>query len=455
MRAAATAFVHPGLLVSSSDLSRASRHIAAGDNPWAASWADLISITYSQPDYVSQAVHELDRDTDGQYLWQDAAAAFNLALRWKIEGNATYAAASARILTSWAKTLTALIGGDDAYLSAGLQGYELANAAELLRDYTPFADSDDFTSVKKMLEDIFLASNIFFLDHLDGSEHNVLHFYANWELAQVASVMAIGVLTDNHTTWDFGVNYFKNGSGNGCVNNAVYAIVEEPGTTNGTLLGQGQEAGRDQGHSAMDVQLLAAIGKQAWTQGVDLYGYNHSRILLGTEYFARYNLGYDVPFVPYDNGIVSQTVISSASRGAIRPTWELLYSHYVQIKGVSAPWTTQYLNKSLTFFGGAFEGGAGSWGEGSGHYDGLGWGSLLYHMDAEDLAVVLASNGTASATASISAVDASVSAGSVNAAASVSTGAAVVNNNTSFASLATTVIVRLTTTVCPCATASL
>jgi hypothetical protein len=27
-------------------------------------------------------------------------------------------------------------GGDDKYLTAGLQGYELANAAELLRDYS-------------------------------------------------------------------------------------------------------------------------------------------------------------------------------------------------------------------------------------------------------------------------------------------------------------------------------
>lgn len=34
---------------------------------------------------------------------------------------------------------------------------------------------------------------------------------------------------------------------------------------------------------------------------------------------------------------------------------------------------------------GGFEGGAGSWGEGSGHYDGLGWGSLLYHLDAADV----------------------------------------------------------------------
>lgn len=102
------------------------------------------------------------------------------------------------------------------------------------------------------------------------------------------------------------------------------------------------------------------------------------------EYFARYNLGNDVPFELYTNGIVSFDVISEASRGAVRPAWELLYSHYVNIKGLDAPWTKAYLNHSLEFFGG-FEGGAGSWGEGSGHYDGLGWGSLLHHLDESDI----------------------------------------------------------------------
>jgi len=70
----------------------------------------------------------------------------------------------------------------------------------------------------------------------------------------------------------------------------------------------------------------------------------------------------------------------------------------VQVKGLEAPWTTAYLNKTLEYFGG-FEGGAGSWGEGSGHYDGLGWGSLLYHLDASDVRA-LKSSAVASITSS-------------------------------------------------------
>ncbi|KAF5670131.1 GPI anchored [Fusarium circinatum] len=375
------AFTHPGLLVTDTDITRIKTKLVEKKEPWTASWNKLTSIPFSSADYKNNAVKEVNRGQNGEVLWHDAAAAFNLALRWKVSGEDQYAETASEILVAWADTLEILSGGDDAYLTAGLQGYELANAAELLRDYQPFA-KNGLSKVIDMFNKIFLPMNLDFLNHVLGSEHNVKHFFANWEQCNIASAMAIAVLTDNQTTWDFAVDYFKHGEGNGAINNGISNIVEEPGT--GKAIGQGQESGRDQGHSAMNFQVLGAIGQQAWNQDEDLFAYNNSRILLGAEYFARYNLGNDVPFEPYTNGIVSFDVISEASRGAVRPAWELLYSHYVNIKGLDAPWTKAYLNNSLEFFGG-FEGGAGSWGEGSGHYDGLGWGSLLHHLDESDI----------------------------------------------------------------------
>lgn len=277
-------FTHPGLLVSGTDLVRLQQKVDAQLDPWTSCWDRLTKMASANVPYKPQAVSSVDRDKVGStggnayLLWQDAAAAFALALRWKVEGNTSYADAAANILTSWAETLTSIGSNDDQYLVAGLQGHELANAGELLRDYAPFREKglDKFNA---MMVDVFLAKNIYFLEHRDGSEHNVKHFFANWELSQVASAMAIGVLTDNQTTWDFAVDYFKTGTGNGAINNAVTNIVEEPGT--GNPLGQGQEEGRDQGHSALDFALLGVIGQQAWNQGEDLFAYNDSRILLG------------------------------------------------------------------------------------------------------------------------------------------------------------------------------
>ncbi|KAB8294911.1 hypothetical protein EYC80_006869 [Monilinia laxa] len=398
-----SAFVHPGLLVSDTDITRIKAKLALKLDPWQSSWDKLTSIPYAQSTYKNNAVSRVYRGTatveteNAERLWHDAAAAFNLGLRWKIEGDAQYAKAAAAILNAWGEKLEILDKDDDQYLTAGFQGYELANAAELIRDFTPFA-KDGLTKFNAMFERLILSKNIFFLEHRAGSEHNVKHFFANWELGNMASVMAFGVLTDNSTLFDFAVDYFKTGSGNGGINNCISNLVKEPGT--GNLLGQPQESGRDQGHTGLDFQMLGVIAQQAWNQGEDLYGFNDSKILKGAEYYARYNLGNDVPFEPYTNGIVSYDKISAASRGAHRPTWELLYAHYAQIKGVDAPWTEEYKNYTVKAMGG-FEGGAGSWGEGSGHYDGLGWGSLLYHLDEDDVAVasnVSTSNSTSPTT---------------------------------------------------------
>lgn len=81
--------------------------------------------------------------------------------------------------------------------------------------------------------------------------------------------MAIGVLTDNQTMYDWGRDYFLYGDGRGAINNFIYKNYTEDGT--GKILSQGQEAGRDQGHATLDLALLGAIMQQGYNQGDDLY----------------------------------------------------------------------------------------------------------------------------------------------------------------------------------------
>lgn len=106
---------------------------------------------------------------------------------------------------------------------------------------------------------------------------------------------------------------------------------------------------------------------------------NHCSI----EYAAKYNLGCDVPYTTYTNTDidVSQTVISSSYRGTIRPMGELLYAHYSSLKGLNASWTGEYRDLVVTNSSGA-EGGGGDYGPNSGGYDQLGYGTLLYRLEA-------------------------------------------------------------------------
>jgi hypothetical protein len=84
---------------------------------------------------------------------------------------------------------------------------------------------------------------------------------------------------------------------------------------------------------------------------------------------------YTVPYVTYSNVDVTQTAFSTASQGTIRPCWALVYNHYVNRKGLAAPWSKQFALKIQP------EGGGGNYGPNSGGYDQLGYGTLTCTRD--------------------------------------------------------------------------
>jgi hypothetical protein len=119
---------------------------------------------------------------------------------------------------------------------------------------------------------------------------------------------------------------------------------------------------------------MGAICQMAWNQGDDLFGLDDNRFLKGCEYVAKYNVArLEVSYTAYTNCEgVSNPVISSGSRGTVRPMWELVYNHYVKLKGLKAQWVTMAARSVRP------EGGGGDYGPNSGGYDQLGFGTLLY-----------------------------------------------------------------------------
>lgn len=75
------------------------------------------------------------------------------------------------------------------------------------------------------------------------------------------------------------MTYFKTGAGMGALTNAIWYTHIEEGS--GKHLGQGQEAGRDQGHATLDFALLGVLAQQAYNQGEDLFALNDNLILAG------------------------------------------------------------------------------------------------------------------------------------------------------------------------------
>ncbi|RSM14750.1 hypothetical protein CDV31_005332 [Fusarium ambrosium] len=376
---ASSTFAHPGLLHSEADFRRIKKFVDSGKAPWSTGWEKLVGRT--NPDYQPRPQEIVVRGSTAELsenyvlLYRDLAAAYALAIRWKITQNATFADAAARIIDAWAATLTDIQGTSDKYLASGLYGYQFANVAEILRNYPGW---NGLEAASEMLLRVFYPMNRRFLIEHNGRP--VEHYWANWDLCNIATMMSIGVLADNRTIWDEAIEYFKHGEGNGAIEIAIWSMHTEEGT--GKKLGQNQEAGRDQGHSTLDFALLGVIAQQAYNQGEDLFGYLENRILAGMEYVSKYNVGEDVPFTTYVNAIHgTQTEISSAGRGSIRPIAELFVAHYGSIKRRDVKWTTVYRDLVLEKSGGA-EGGGGNYESTSTGYDQLGFGTLLYRLEA-------------------------------------------------------------------------
>lgn len=189
-------------------------------------------------------------------------------------------------------------------------------------------------------------------------------------LANLGSMMSIGILTDRHDIYQETLNYVQSGKGNGAFRKAMWHVYPDAG------LAQVQESGRDQGHSTLDIALIGVICQAAWNQGDDLFSFNNNLVLKADEYLAKYNLGYDVPWTYYmaDDGNI-QTEISSPSRGFTRPIWTRIYNHHNRIKGLDANYTREMMEK--------FGPEAGAYGVSSGGFDQLGYGALLFNSNVK------------------------------------------------------------------------
>ena len=367
-------FVHPGALSTQADLNRMATKVAAGAQPWKGSWDILVGnqgFYMGGPEAVATVV--VDSATSGNNymsLARDSHRAYQAALRYHGSGNPIYADQAVRIMNAWATTHTAWEGNSNVQLRAGLYGYAFACAGELMRGYSNWAPAD-FAAFQQYMRTQFYPINSAFLQGQGGT-----HYWANWTLANMCSMIAIGVLCDDQPIFDEALNHFYNGVHSGSIHNMV-AYVHPDG------LGQWQESGRDQGHAQIGPQLIGVFCEIAWNQGHDLYGYLNNRVLAGVEYVSKCNTWHTVPFVAYANSDYAtwpqvyrfyQKEVAGGG-GPSRPGWDLIYNHYVNRKGMAAPYTAKYAAAMRP------EGGGSNYGGNSGGFDGLGFTTLTHSRD--------------------------------------------------------------------------
>ena len=407
-------FDHPCAYVNAEDIERVRAHVAAADpsDPVYAAWLDFCSSEWAQETVKPGALSTIVRgDPTGtgvdkeNYIVCDrqAAAAFQLALRWRISGEVKYAEASRAILDEWASVAKRITANDNnQYLLAGFQGYTFANAAELLRDYEGWTSSEQ-NKFKEWLKELWYAKNHWFIENHGGSNVCDLHYWSNWELCNLASILAIGAYLEDADMVNYVNRQFLYGKGSGAVKNLVpFAPVADPDGKSGAIA-QCMESGRDQGHATLCVSVTAELCRMAQNLGLDFWGAEQGRVLAFFEYVAKYNVKENgvfittsMPFSEYrycvdcactnhSHGAVHQSV-SADGRGKERPGWDLIYAHYVkEMKGAAGScYYSKLFAEQLRYRDGLLtgDGGAGDprYGSSSGAYDQLGWGTLLFYQ---------------------------------------------------------------------------
>ncbi|MFE6172491.1 alginate lyase family protein [Streptomyces sp. NPDC056464] len=371
---AAGAYAHPGLLHTRADLDRMAAKVKAGASPHTAGFARLTANRHAQRGWTANPQATVVRGGSGQnygILYNDVHAAYQNALRGHISGDGAHLDTAVAILNAWSAELTGVGGNADRFLAAGLYGYQIANAAELVRDHPDF-ELDRF---REMLTGVFAPLGDDFLVRHNGAV--VSNYWTNWDLAAMCCVLATGILCDDRAQVARAVEYFKHGEGLGAIRNAI-PVVHDDG------LAEWLEAGRDQGHALLGVGLMGTFCEMAWNQGIDLYGYDDSRFLKGAQYVAKWAMGGEVPFTANTRrkGAIngwsgSETVTEAApvDPAMTRPIWAMIANHYTRRRGLPASYLTRIAAKS------APEGGGGDYGPNSGGYDQLGFGTLAFTRD--------------------------------------------------------------------------
>lgn len=329
-------FVHPGILHTQAGLAHLYQVVQQKTMPGYGSYELLKAHPCASAQYqLKGPFRVISRDGAFAYtkskMEADFSAAYLNALMWAATKNEEHAIKAVAILEAYADSLREIPATNDAPLLAGLEGTKIVNALEILRSTYKGITTKQLEKITGMVTGIFLPV-------CDKFYQTPAYTNGNWGAIVTKMYISSAIFLDNEAMYKKAIEFYKNGNDNGTIQNYISDAT-----------GQIQESGRDQGHSMLGIGALATVCEIAWNQGDDLYSAFNNRLVKGFEYVAKYNLGNDdLPFVIWKDitGKYSDwTKISAISRGKFIPIFDMVYNHYVRIKGLAMPYTEQVVQK--------------------------------------------------------------------------------------------------------------
>jgi chitodextrinase len=372
-------FVHPGILVDSSQLDFVKSQLTAEASTWAAAQAKIYT-RYTNPNYVPGPVVTADCSANAsgcQKVIDDAIAAYSQALLYYYStapDRHKHAKAAVTIMNAWSSTLTGS-NGTSSRLTLAFAAEVFPRAAEIIRyTYTPSEGDPAFNvaAFSNMLNNVHRVAIIAGDPYSNG----------NWELSMADGLINIGIFTDSRETFDTGVAMWRarvpayiylesDNGGNGLpiappggkyntttVLNCYWLGAGTP-TTSCTVPadfryynGMTQETCRDMSHTVMGLEAMVNAAETARLQGIDLYGEQQQRITAAYEYNAAFDNQYLTsgtwPAQPCGGrpGAASNQSGDGTGGTGYKLGWEIAYNHYANRLGHPMPNTKLMIDRS-------------------------------------------------------------------------------------------------------------
>jgi hypothetical protein len=339
--AKAQAFRHPGVLVSKEQLDFVKQKIAAGEEPWKSAFGRMKGSSYAS--LTSSASPRASVDC-GAYSspnngcseeLNDAWTAYTNALLWAYTGNKAYADHAIKIMNAWSAVLKTHTN-HNAPLQSGWAASISVRAAEIIKHtYDGWAPADA-ARYGDMLRKAYLPYVTLPLANTNG----------NWLLTMADAALDIGVFLDDRAVFDSAVARWR-------AHTVAYIYVTDdgpqpipaPGQTKSMADewygqktykdGVAQETCRDLGHTEYALGSIGSAAETALLQGLDLYAEQAKRIVAGFEFHANFHVG----------GAVPSWLCGGKLNMRQMPTYEIVYNHFVNRRGLEMPFTKKLLEK--------------------------------------------------------------------------------------------------------------
>lgn len=302
-QAAPAVFAHPGVMVSRAQLDFVKGRVAANAQPWKAAFDQMAASPFASltrnptPRAVVECGSYSNPNIGCTDERQDALAAYTLALRWYITGDARYATKAISIMDAWSAVLR-----DHTNSNAPLQSAWAAStwprAAEIIR-YTYTGGWPNMQRFATMLRNVYLPEVV------NGSSSN-----GNWELSMMEAAIGIAVFLEDRAVYDRAVARFR-------ARAAAFLYVAADGPqpkyppvgsvdTYGELVnfwhgqttfvdGLSQETCRDFTHTGYGISAISHVAETSRIQGQDLYPELADRLRHALGLHSKYQLGTPAP----------------------------------------------------------------------------------------------------------------------------------------------------------------